>query len=241
MANPGLFDDLVLGIVLIGPMIEGRWYWPRCVRAIRARTPGARMRFYGYTVAAKWVVTLYVLGLWTAQARAWSLLRLGSGGPWRLGAASLVAAVIVVLFVLQARKVRKALQRPEAAARLREKFAFADALVPETDGERRGFWVVSITAGICEEIIFRGFLIWLMTAYLGLVAAVILSSIIFGYNHIYLGVAQVPRTALVGLLLALVVLASGSLWPAMVIHAAVDMNSGEIGFRVGRAVAATSA
>lgn len=241
MANPGLFDYIVLAIVLIWPIIEWRWYWPRCVRAIRARTPGARVRFYRNTIAAEWVFTLYVLGLWTVKARAWSTLRLGSGGPLRLGAGFLVAAVIVRLFMLQARKVREVLKRPEAAARLREKFAFAEPLVPETNGERRGFWLVSMTAGICEEIIFRGFLIWLITAHLGLVAAVIISSIIFGYNHIYLGVAQVPRTAIVGLLLALVVLASGSLWLAMLIHAAVDMNSGEIGFRVGRAAAATSA
>lgn len=240
MANPGSLDYLVLAAILIEATFEWQWYWPRCVRAIRARVPGARERFYRKTATAEWIVTLYVLGLWIAKGRPWGALRLGFSGPSRSGIGFSVAAIIVALFVLQARKVRNALKHPKAVAQLREKLAFADPLIPETNGERRGFWLLSMTAGICEEILFRGFLIWLITAWLGLVAAVILSSIVFGCAHIYLGVAQVPRTAIVGLVLALIVVASGSLWPAMVIHAAVDLSSGEIGFRVGRAAAAPS-
>jgi uncharacterized protein len=236
--KPDVFDYIVLAIVLIAPIFDWRWYWPRCVRAIRARIPGARVRFYRTTMTAEWIVTLYVVGLWSAKGRPWSALRLASSSSLRLAIGYSLATIIIALFVLQAWKVRKVLARPEAVARLRQKLAFADALVPETDGERRGFWVVSVTAGICEELVFRGFLIWLITAWLGLVAAVIISSIIFGFGHIYLGVAQVPRTALIGMVLALIVVGTGSLWPAMVIHAAVDLNSGEIGFRVGRAAAA---
>lgn len=236
--KPDVFDYIVLAIILVAPIFDWQWYWPRCVRAIRARIPGARVRFYRTTVAAEWIVTLYVLGLWIAKGRPWSALRLASSSSLRLAIGYSLAAIIIALFMLQARQVWKVLTRPEAVARLREKLAFADALVPETDGERRGFWLVSATAGICEELVFRGFLIWLITAWLGLVAAVIISSIIFGYGHIYLGVAQVPRTALIGLVLALIAVGTGSLWPAMLIHAAIDLNSGEIGFRVGRAAAA---
>lgn len=240
MANPGLFDYIVLAIVLIWPIVDGQWNWLPCVREIRARVPGARMRLYRNTIAVEWAVTFCVLGLWIAKSRPWSALRLSSANPLRLGAGFLIAAVIVAFFVLQERKVRNHLARPQAVLRLREKFAFADPLVPETYSERRGFRLLSVTAGFCEELVFRGFLIWLITAWLGVVAAVIISSIVFGYAHIYLGVPQVPRIALVGLLLALVVVGTGSLWPAMVIHAAMDLNSGEIGFRVGQAAASTT-
>lgn len=235
MGNPRWFDDVVLAVILIGPIFEWLWYWPRFVRAIRARIPLARARFYRNIIIAKWVVTLYVLGLWIVTGRPFSATRLGLSSPLRLGAGFLIAGLIVSLLVVQAQKVRRVLTRPEAVARLRAKFAFADPLVPETNGERWGFWLVSISAGICEEIVFRGFLLWLLTAWFGLVGAVLISSIIFGFAHIYLGFAQVPRTAIVGLVFALIVVATGSLWPAMVIHAAVDMSSGEMGFRVGRA------
>lgn len=240
MANPGLFDYIVLAIILLWPFVDGQWNWLPCVRAIRARVPGARMRLYRNIVAAEWAITLCIVALWIAKARPWAALRLRSGGLLRLGAGFLVAAVVIAFFVLQARRVRKLLARPVAVARLCEKFAFADPLVPKTNGERRGFWLLSLTAGICEELIFRGFLIWLITARLGLVAAVIISSIIFGCEHIYLGLAHLPQTVLVGLLLALLVVGSGSLWPAMVIHAAMDLQSGEIGFGVVRATTAAS-
>lgn len=237
MTTPGLLDYIVLAVILIEP-IFWLWYWPRCVRAIRARVAGARERMYRKVATVVWLATLYVLAIWIAKGRPWGTLRLGFSGPLRSGIGFSVAAIIIALLVLQGRKVGKTLTRPKAAAQLRERLAFADALMPETDGERRGFWFLSLTAGICEEILFRGFLIWLITAWLGLVAAVILSSIVFGCAHIYLGVAQVPRTAIVGLVLALIAVAAGSLWPAMAIHAAVDLSSGEIGFRVGRVAAA---
>ena len=99
--------------------------------------------------------------------------------------------------------------------------------------------------GCCQlllaEIIYRGFLIWLVTKWTGLIAAVVISSIVFGLGHIYLGVAQVPRTAIIGFVLAMVVVASGSILPSIMIHSAIDLNSGEIGFRVAQASLANGA
>lgn len=233
--KPSGFDYAVLIFLVAATLFEWLWFWPRSVRAIRAGVPGSRGRFYRGEIIALWAVALCVLALWTVKARPWSALWLGSAVPWRLGIGFIVAAIIVALLLLQARKVQKALARPKAVASLRKQFSFADPLVPRTSGERRGFWLLSITAGICEEILFRGFLMWLIAAWTDLALAVIISSVLFGCMHIYLGAAQVPKTAIAGLLFALVVVASGSLWPAIVIHAAVDLNAGEIGFRVGQA------
>ena len=235
MTNAGIFDYVLLALILILPLVEWLWYGPRCARAIRERVSGARGRLYRAEVIALWAVTFGVLALWIAEARPWGSLHLGASSALRLACGLFVAAIIVVLLVLQMQKVQKTLQRPRAVAKLREKFASVDLVVPETDRERRGFWLLSVTAGICEEVIYRGFLLWLFTAWAGVLAAILISSAVFGFMHIYLGVAQVPRTAIVGFVLALVVVASGSLWPAMVIHAAIDLSSGEIGFRVARA------
>lgn len=238
MGRLTMFDYALLAVILILPIYYWRWYFPRCVRAIRTNVPGARGRIYRAEVTALWVVTFCVLGLWIAKARPWDRLYLGASSALRFGSGLLIAAILVVLLVLQMREVQKALARPKAVERLREKFASLGPIIPETDGERRGFWLLSVTAGICEEIIYRGFLVWLITAWAGLIAAILISSAIFGFMHIYLGVAQVPRTAIIGLVLALVVVASGSLWPAMLIHAAIDLTSGEMGFHVGQATGA---
>jgi membrane protease YdiL (CAAX protease family) len=234
-------DYTLLALLILYPLVEWRWYWPRVSRAIRAGIPGARTRLYRDTIAVEWLGTLYVFALWIVWRRPWSTLWLDGIRPLRFFLGCLLAVGVIIFFGLQTRKVQKALAQPKVAASLREKFAFAYALVPGTAGERRTFWLLSITAGVCEEIIYRGFLIWLVATWTGLIAAVVISSIVFGLAHIYLGVAQVPRTAIIGFLLAIVVVASGSILPAIVIHAAMDLNSGEIGFRVAQAPLANGA
>jgi membrane protease YdiL (CAAX protease family) len=223
------FDYAVLAVLVVGPLFEWLWYWPRCVQATQARVSGARLRFYRNTVIAEWIVTLSVLGLWEEKGRPWGALWFGTSSHLRLAFGLAFAGVIIGLLWLQSAKI---LARPKAIAHVREKITFADPLVPSTIGERHVFWLVSTTAGICEEIVYRGFVIWCLATWTDLILAVIISSIIFGFGHVYLGFNQVPRTAVFGLVLALIVVASGSLWPAIAIHAALDMNSGELGFRV---------
>lgn len=238
MANAGIFDYVLLAVILILPLVEWRWYAPRCMRAIRAGVSGARGRIYRAEIIALWVVAFGVLGLWVAKARPLSGLYLGTSSALRFGSGLFVAAIITALLVLQLRQVQKALQRSRSVAKLREKFAVAELMIPMTDRERRGFWLLSVSAGVCEEVIYRGFLLWLIGAWAGLVAAVLISTAMFGFMHIYLGAAHVPRTAIIGLVLALIVVASGSLWPAIIVHTAIDLNFGEMSFRVNRAAAA---
>jgi uncharacterized protein len=104
--------------------------------------------------------------------------------------------------------------------------------LPRTCAERKVFWIVSFTAGVCEEIFYRGFLTWYFAAWTGLVPAVLLSAVLFGFGHIYLGLVQAPRAALVGLVLSGVTLVSAPRWPVMLLHPALDWNSGELGFRM---------
>jgi CAAX protease family protein len=238
--KPGVLDYVVVALFLLREIFEWRWNWPHHVQAIRARVPGARNRLYRTTIISLWMFTLFVLTRWIVRARPWSALWLGTADPWRLSIGVVAVAIAIAFFVLQGRKVQKVLARPKAVARLREQLEFANSLAPETSSERRGFWLLSITAGICEEILFRGFLMWLIAQWTGLITAVILSSVPFGCMHIYLGAAYVPKVTVVGLMFALIVVASGSLWPAIVIHTAMDLSSGEISFRVAQASAAIS-
>jgi membrane protease YdiL (CAAX protease family) len=136
----------------------------------------------------------------------------------------------LLFFLIFWRQRRRILARPAVVERLEKRLDYAEPLLPHTLGERRLFWVVSATAGICEETLYRGFLTWYIAGWTGPWAAIVLSSLIFGLGHVYLGVAQVPRTFLVGLVLALLAYFSGSLWPSIVLHAAIDWNAGELGY-----------
>jgi membrane protease YdiL (CAAX protease family) len=105
------------------------------------------------------------------------------------------------------------------------------ALIPHTRDEARFFQVLAVSAGVCEEVVYRGFMLWFVTLWLGLWPAVIVSSLMFGVAHLYLGRKHVLRTSIVGLFLALIAVGSASLWPVIVLHAFLDLFGGDLGLR----------
>jgi membrane protease YdiL (CAAX protease family) len=227
MASHVALDHVLFAaIAIVSPLVD-LWLYPMLVRASAAGVPGVRARAYVVNLLTAWGLTACVIGLWAARGRPWSALRLGFATPLRLGAGLALAVAFLVLLLVQRRAL---VARPDRLARLASKLSNAEALLPHTPGELRGFAAVSITAGICEELLFRGFLMWYFAGW-GVVAAVVVSSLFFGFAHIYLGVPHVPRTAILGLVFALIVVAAGSLWPAIIIHAAIDLNSGDLGYR----------
>lgn len=84
-----------------------------------------------------------------------------------------------------------------------------------------GFWfnlfAMCVAPAVCEELMFRGAILPLLgRAKLPIIGSVLLSSIAFGIFH--MNVAQALYTTHIGILLALLVLASGSIWPSMLFH-----------------------
>jgi membrane protease YdiL (CAAX protease family) len=86
---------------------------------------------------------------------------------------------------------------------------------------------VSLFVGLYEEILFRGFLLARLRVLAGgsAVAPVCLTTALFGLLHFPQGVVGVAQTGAVGLVLALVVVRSGTVWPAVLAHATIDTVS----------------
>ena len=87
-------------------------------------------------------------------------------------------------------------------------------------------------AAICEEIVFRGFLIGRLEAAFGgpsriaTASAVLLSSALFGFAHTYQGPTGVLITATLGLIFACVYAYGGrNLWLNIVVHGVYDTLS----------------
>ena len=55
-----------------------------------------------------------------------------------------------------------------------------------------------------------------------------ISSIIFGLGHAYQEMAGIVKTGLVGLVLAILTVSSGSLFVAIVLHTTIDLVSGRM-------------
>jgi CAAX protease family protein len=81
----------------------------------------------------------------------------------------------------------------------------------------------SAFVGLHEEVLFRGFILGRLKALLrSNVGAVLISGLIFGLLHFYQGPIGVVQTTSVGIVLAMVVIRCGSVWPAILAHASFD-------------------
>lgn len=216
-----------LFVAFLAPLSD-LWLYPRLVRASAAGVRGARPRYYAAGVAFLWALTAGVIAVAVYQHQPWDALHLGAVSPWRIA----IGALFVLAYgTLVFRQRRAILAKPERLQRLMQLNQAAEALFPRTPGELRGFSLLALSAGICEEIVYRGFMMAFIALWLGVIPAVILSSILFGFAHLYLGMRHVLRTAIIGLSFALIVLASASLWPAIVIHAIFDLLAGDLAWR----------
>jgi membrane protease YdiL (CAAX protease family) len=91
--------------------------------------------------------------------------------------------------------------------------------------------VLAVTAGVCEEVVFRGYLLWGLDRILPLPGAVVLQALVFGVAHSYQGGKGIVKTGIVGLIMGTIAAATGSLLAPIVIHAAVDLSGGAIAYR----------
>jgi hypothetical protein len=88
--------------------------------------------------------------------------------------------------------------------------------------------LLSVTAGICEEIIFRAYLYNFTKLHVGNIGAIIFSSLIFGFWHINLGWQEVMRTAFMGALLCCAYIFTGNIIFPIILHIFIDVYSGVI-------------
>ena len=211
----------VLAVLLVTVQpFRGRQRYHRLVARI-GTDPRARVDHYRRGIVAEWtaVAAVAVIGGLTGRSAASIGLRAvdAHSGVWdEVPAIVVVLAVGTVLF--RQRSLREALRR-QARGFL--------ALLPSTREEKLLFVPLAITAGVCEEILFRGFLLayvaWLWPHATN-TQLIVVTSIAFGIAHLYQGVLGVVVTGVVGVLLASMVIDGGSLLPAIVVHALIDFR-----------------
>jgi membrane protease YdiL (CAAX protease family) len=220
---------LALIIVVAWPLYAALVQFPRLKRGVAAGIPGIRIRVYVQAIITQWVVATFALFIWSDAQRSVADLGFALVGGWRLLLGFVVLVTAIILLESQRRRVTTDRELQDS---FRKKVETASPILPVDGKELFYFHLVSVTAGICEELLYRGFLIWYLTQIFGLAAAVVLSSVLFGMAHLYQGRKGILQTGVVGLVFALVYVATGSLWAPMLLHTLIDMNSGLLWYQV---------
>ena len=187
-----------------------------------------RVRCYQQTLVFLWLPTLLLLvHLWSSELSAADLgIAISLNINQAIAFLLLVLLLAYFLFALWETK-QSELKKQQAAAQMEE----VAWLMPTNKKELNWFvFGVSATAGICEELLFRGYLIHYLTEQIGLPLAVIISSALFGLCHSYQGWKNVLRTGFLGLVFALIYLWSGSLILVIILHFAIDAYAGSLSY-----------
>jgi membrane protease YdiL (CAAX protease family) len=101
-------------------------------------------------------------------------------------------------------------------------------MLPTGPRDRRAWLLLSATAGITEEIMYRGVLLLTLSRLIPTLAPLLIclvAVLIFAVGHVYQGWVGIIVTGLLAILFIALYLVTGSLLPGMVLHFALDARA----------------
>ncbi len=208
-----------------------------------ARAGGDHRPFVGRywrVILRSGVLILLVVITWLRLGRPFSTLGLEAPVAIR-GLAGFGIDLALAAILLHSILIRRWSAAQLDSVRQRFRRVHGDRILPETRGEHLLFIPMAIIGSSCEELVYRGFLFWFFSPIAGLWGAVLISSIVFGFAHAYLGWRGMVRTGGVGVVLGVAYALSGSLWWLMLAHILLNLNSWAIHWRSQRDVVAQPA
>jgi membrane protease YdiL (CAAX protease family) len=189
-----LHAAIVIFLVVIFPPIDRRF----------ARN-ATRLQMYAMAMIVSWTIAILLVATIPFR-QLWDAPKVPMRAPLWL----LIEVVVVMLLGMFVSARRGA---PEI-----------DFLLPRGRTERIVFALAAISAGITEEIIYRGFMIRYFEQWSGIVIAIFLAAIAFGLVHIYQGWRGALTTFFLALVFTFLFFVAGSLWLPMLVHAAADLR-----------------
>jgi uncharacterized protein len=222
---------LFVFLLLIAPA------WDCYDTACLKRNPDSaqRIRYYRTVVLWLWIAAIVACAV-VGLRSIFTIIPAPYGAPWLYGhawvryvvgvALALLTAAMLLPYITVAWMRLTGKPRTYKSADLMRTVSYA-YLLPVTRRERRWWVLVGITAGLCEEIVFRGFLLYYLHTSpwkLDLTLALLFSSAIFGLQHLYQGAQGVVVTFVLGALFGLFFLLTGSLVFPILLHAATDLR-----------------
>lgn len=211
---------ILVAFLIVGLPLLAYWRYQRLQRLKGYPTTKTKLRVYGTAIVTQW--SLVAVAVWILSRRDLDLnhlFQLKATAPWAWFASLGLAALLLWLTRSSLPDVEKT-DTKDLPPHIQKLFR----ILPTNGVEIIGFYLLSITAGVCEEILYRGFLFYAfdMPAFI----LILLTAIIFGFAHAYQGVQGMLSTGILGLAFAALYYFGGSLWPPILLHALIDIGNG---------------
>lgn len=187
-----------------------------------------RLVLYASTIAFQWLAVAVVA--WRSWAHGYTASELGLTIHDRtriLVAAIVGGGAIATLQWLNLQRVGKL--PPKARGQFQ---ALAERILPQSTVELLPYLALAMTAGLCEEFLYRGFAMAVLARTgLSVWAVVLFTSVLFGLAHLYQGRSGFVGTLVIGTVLGVARIAYDSLIPVVFWHTALDIVAGVAGPR----------
>ena len=226
---------VVAAYLVVGEPVAGHVLHRRFEGRLRS-DPRARRSFYVRLLILEWGLSLLALVVWLATPGV-DAGQVGLRWPqqWPGPVTGLVVLLVLAFVVVSTRALRggallevaEPVRRPGEGRHSEPPGHATLALLPRTAGERRLFTAVGVTAGVCEEWLYRGFFLAVVAAIAGGLPTgvlVVIAALAFGLAHAYQGRAGVLTTGVLGGVMAALYLQTGSLLLPVLLHAAIDLR-----------------
>jgi uncharacterized protein len=211
--HTALLVGLFLALALSGALFQTQTH----------QQPASHVSLYLSLIVMEWGLFLYV---WKGGLRrSGTKLRELIGGKWRSPADVAVDVGLAAALWIAWTMLEKGIDRlvPSHAASIQ-------TLLPRRGIEILLWIAVSISAGICEELVFRGYFQKQFEAFTSSRwIALFLQAALFGISHGYQGLEACLKIAVYGAMFGLLALWRGSLRPGMIAHSGTDILSGIFG------------
>lgn len=219
-----LVDHVMILLLFVVQPLHGARSYRRYVSGIAAGEEPDRVAKYRETLVLEWVALAVLLAVWIGSGR--SLTELGFTAPG--GTGFFVGVLVLVVGAgLLVGGLRAAVPADEGKrARTIESLGDLRWFLPDTRRAYRWFVGLSVTAGIVEETIYRGYVFWYLGHVMPLWAVVVISAVGFGLAHSYQGLAGIARVTAIGIVFGAYYVLTGSIWLPMLAHAVLDILQG---------------
>jgi uncharacterized protein len=231
---PNLFDHVLVWIFgLIIPFMSG----------VQSRqgmdqitfTESVRRRFYLANSLFLAMAASVILVAWWWQDRPWSVMYFIPS--FAIQNPAWTMAIVTLLSLLYIADILHSIKQVKKGQSIEEALEEGTPFLPRHPRELPAYLLMCLSAGIFEEIIYRGYLVtYFKPEYnhgTGLpLLAICAPAVLFSLAHYYQGWQAVLKIFLLSVLLAIIFLLSQNILVVMLIHTVIDLLGGMLAMRL---------
>jgi uncharacterized protein len=212
-------------VVIVFPLL-GRFLYARLITPQAMPGFSRRLETYLSIVALEWLLGGLLLALIYRHGLTLNDLGEQPGVLWRtMAVPSLLLAGLAFLVVKNIQQLQNT-----GIEELDRGLGRGKLFYPKDRAEIAVFMVLALTTGICEELIYRGWVVNFASQLTHSIwIGVVLGAVAFGFGHAHQGLKGMLLTGVLGLLFGAIFVFTSSLFPGQVIHVVLNAVNGLVG------------